>query len=36
MNTLDDDQPEEFLSLLKNFKIENNGTGTTTPYIRMN
>ena len=31
MNTFDDVQPEEFLSLLKNFKIATDGTGTTTP-----
>ena len=31
MNTFYDRQKEEFLLLLKNFKIEIDGTGTTTP-----
>ena len=29
MSTLEDSQPEEFLSLIKNFNIAINGTGTT-------
>ena len=36
MNTFDDDQPEEFLSLLRNFKITTDGTGTTTTSVRIN
>ena len=36
MNTFDDGQPEEFLSLLRNFKIAIDGTGTTTPSGRIN
>ena len=36
MNTLDDGQPEEFLSLLRNFNIATDGTGTTTPYSWIN
>ena len=33
---LDDGQPGEFLYLLINFKIAIDGTGTTTPYGRIN
>ena len=36
MNTFDDVKPEEFLSLLRNFKIWIDGTGTTTPSGRIN
>ena len=36
MNTLYDGQPEEFLLLLKNFKIATNGTGTTNPSSQIN
>ena len=36
MNTFDDVQPEEFLSLIINFKIETDGTRTTTPYSHIN
>ena len=32
MNTFDYCQPEEFLSLLRNYNIVTDGTGTTTPY----
>ena len=35
MNTFNDGQQEEFLSLLRNFKIAINGTGTTTPSVRI-
>ena len=31
MNMFDYGQPEEFLSLLRNFKIATDGAGTTTP-----
>ena len=36
MNTFDDGQPEEFLSLLRNFNIVIDGTGNTTPSGRIN
>ena len=36
MSTFDDCQPEEFLSLLRNFKITTDGTGTTTTSVRIN
>ena len=36
MNTLDDGQPEEFVLILKNFKIATDGTYTTTPLVRIN
>ena len=36
MNTFDDGQPEEFLSLLRNYNIATNGTGTTTPSSWIN
>ena len=35
MNTFDDGQPEEFLSLIINFNIETDGTRTTNPYIHI-
>ena len=35
ISTFDDDQPEEFLALLRNFKIAIGGTGTTTPTGRI-
>ena len=36
MNMFDDGQPEELLSLLKNFKIATDGPRTTTPSGRIN
>ena len=36
INTSDDGQLEEFLLLLRNFMIEIEGTGTTTPYSHFN
>ena len=36
MNTFDDGQPEELISLLRKFKIVIDGTGTNTPYVRIN
>ena len=36
MNTLDDGQPEEFLSLLKNFNNATDGTGATNSSGRIN
>ena len=36
MNTFDDGQPEEFLSLLRKFKIATDVTRTTTPYGQIN
>ena len=36
MDTFNDCQPEEFLSLLRNFKIVTDGTGTTSPSGQIN
>ena len=36
MNTFDDGQPEEFLSLLRKFKIATDVTRTTTLYGQIN
>ena len=36
INTFNDVQPEEFLSLLNNFNIATDGIGTTTTPVHMN
>ena len=36
MNTFNDGQPEEFLSLLINFNTTTDGTGSTTPSCHIN
>ena len=36
VSTFDDGQPEEFLALLRNFKISIGGTVKTTPTVRIN
>ena len=36
MNMFNYGQPEELFSLLRNFKVAVDGTGTTNPYGRIN